>query len=230
MSPSLKGLSTKDSLPDLKQNDEFSCAPVSATNAIIGIEKNCTSNARKLANLLAINFKTDENGTTSQNLCTGLEKYFKEKGQTIKIDYQGYRDVDKKYKTAGLPDMTKIKKAVEEGKAVLLNLGIYKKSDGIYTRQYGHFVNVVGCGSNGIVPDKNYLTITDPYNKISGRHYIKYNEIKEGKFVHNKDDNEVALTDDAKGFNEITQKFNYFNHNESAVINGAVIFSSIPKS
>lgn len=215
------GSISKSVIPDVKQNNEFYCAPAACANAIMYLDNNTNVNLDEIAGYL----KTDKKGTTSNNLCKGINEYFLRQGKNIKIRYSGFRDVDKKYKVSNLPDFEEIKKAVNDNKAVILNLGIYKKSGNIYKRQYGHFVNAVSANSNGLSVDTSYLGITDPYNKISGKHYIKLEKINDGKFIHNIDDNENVLTDNAAGFYEITTKFNYFDKDEVAVLNGAIILS-----
>ena len=56
-----------------KQNDEYSCGVVSAYNLINDKCPDCKNNGiPELSKLL----KIDKNGTTTFNLCNGLEKYF----------------------------------------------------------------------------------------------------------------------------------------------------------
>lgn len=69
-----------------KQNDEYSCGVVSAYNLINDKCPDCKNNEiPELSKLL----KTDENGTTTFNLCNGLEKYFT-KQQMIGADIKYY--------------------------------------------------------------------------------------------------------------------------------------------
>lgn len=223
--------------PDLKQYDVkgkegYYCGPVSAANGIIMLTQNGSPNLYQqgkepeLIEELAGYFKTDEKGTISDNMCKGLEAFVESKGYKSKINYQGFRPVDTKYKIAPLPDFNWIKNEIDQHKAVFLSIGVYKKSiqDGktVYKRQYGHFVTAVGNNSNGLSIQPDYLTIKDPYSKIKGNHYIKINQIQEGKLIHNSDDNEVSLTDNAAGFYEISSKFNYFRPDEVGIINGVV--------
>lgn len=225
------------SAPDLKQYDvkgmeEYYCGPVSVANGVIMLTQNGFPNLYRqgreleLIEELAKYFKTDKNGTISDNMCKGLEAFVNSKGYKANLTYQGFRSVDAKYKTASLPDLNYIKNEIDKNNAVFLNIGVYKKSiqngKPIYTRQYGHFVTAVGQSNNGLGVDPNYLTIHDPYNRVKGDHYIKINQIKEGKLIHNPDDNEVSLTDNAAGFYEISQRFNYFAPDEVGIINGVV--------
>lgn len=230
-------LSAQNAVSDIKQHgqgelSEYLCGPVSAANGIIELSKRGfanlykTNDSKTLINKLMAYFKTDKNGTTTKNMCEGLDEFVRAQGYTPQIKYQGFREINPKYKNGLIPDLKWIKEEIDKQNMVLLNLGVYKKTNSngknIYQRQYGHFVLATGKNSNGITPEANYLTIYDPYDKIQGAHYIKTSKIEQGKLIHNNDDNEISLTDNAKGFLEIPTRFNYFAADEVAVINGAV--------
>ncbi|MDR1168745.1 MAG: hypothetical protein LBK53_07660 [Heliobacteriaceae bacterium] len=203
----------------LKQQTEFDCGPYAGANAVLRLGIN--EDPQKVVFELSEKFKCSKRGVTSANLCGGLDEYLKSKGYHSNVQYCGYRPVCKKYKFAEKPELSWIKKEMENNKQVILNIGVYKKElkngKTIYKRQYGHYVNAAGFGfaTEG-------LTISDPYDKNSDTLNIILNRINEGKFVHNKGDDETALTDDANGFYEISPKFSYFKKNEVAVLNGAV--------
>lgn len=223
--------------PDLKQYSlpgvsEYFCGPVSAANGIISLSENGfpelfkSGNPAVLINELGAYFKTNKQGTTTNNLCTGLESYISSKGYKAKIQYQGFRPTEQKYQKSLIPDLQWIKQELDKQNVVILNLGIYKKQtingQTVYRRQYGHFVNATGKNTNGLQPDANYISIHDPYDRVSGDRYIKTTLITEGKFIHNSDDNETTLSNNAKGFTEIPTRFNYFAADEVAVIDGAI--------
>lgn len=222
--------------PDLKQYNipkvgEYYCGPVSAANSIIDLSQNgfpqlYKSNSDSLIYELARYFKTDEHGTTTNNLCTGIEAYINSKGYQAQIKYQGLRPTEQKYFVGNTPDFNWIKQELGKKNTVILNLGVYRKEvkDGktIYKRHYGHFVNVTGKNINGLNADTNYLSIYDPYDRVKGEHYIKITPIIEGTFINNTDDNEARLTDNAAGFLETPTKFSYFNSNEIAIIDGVI--------
>ncbi|MEI8389379.1 MAG: C39 family peptidase [bacterium] len=219
--------------PNLKQEDEYSCAPVSAANSIIWLSNNgyknlyTSNNPSTLIEELSKHVKLIKEvnkGTTANNMCVGLENFINSRGYKIsKLEYQGIRPVDDKYKTSMCPDIEKIKKEIKKGNVVLLNLGIYNKKNSQYERHYGHWITVTGTGQNDSLSDDKSLAIHDPYSKSNGNFYIKPAKIESGKFFHNYDDNEKTLTDDASGFYEIPEKFNYLENDEIAVIDGAVI-------
>lgn len=223
--------------PDLKQYNipewgEYYCAPVSAANAVAMFSDNGypnlnqSHNSMRLITELAKDFKTTKQGTTTQNLISGLRYFIESKGYKADLKYQGFRNIPSDIKSANIPDLNWIKDEINKNNAVLLNLGVYKKNvqggKTVYTRQYGHFVTAVGAGSDGLSANPNYLTIHDPYNRVKGDHYIKVGQIPEGKLIHNAGDDEIALTDNAAGFLEVAQRFNYFAPDEVAVINGAL--------
>lgn len=229
--------SKKAQYPDLKQYNipewgEYYCAPVSAANAVAMFSDNGypnlnqSHNSMKLINELAQDFKTTKRGTTTENLINGLKEFVESKGYKADIKYQGFRDVSPDVKSANIPDLNWIKDEINAENSVLLNLGVYKKSTQngktVYKRQYGHFVTAVSAGTDGLSNNPNYLTIHDPYDRVKGDHYIKVNQIPEGKLIHNAGDDEIALTDNAAGFLEIAQRFNYFAPDEVAIINGAL--------
>lgn len=232
--------STRAQYPDLKQYNipewgEYYCAPVSAANAVAMFSDNGypnlnqAHNSGKLINDLARNFKTTKRGTTTENLIIGLRDFVESKGYKADIKYQGFRDIDPSVKSANIPDLNWIKEEINKNNAVLLNFGVYKKGmqDGkpVYVRQYGHFVTAVGAGTDGLSANPDYLTIHDPYDRVKGDYYIKIKQISEGKLIHNAGDDEIALTDNAAGFLEVAQRFNYFAPDEIAVINGALSVS-----
>lgn len=229
--------SEKAQYPDLKQYNipewgEYYCAPVSAANVMAMFSDNGypnlnqSHNSMKLINELAQDFKTTKRGTTTENLIKGLNDFVESKDYKAEIKYQGFRDISPQIKSGNIPNLNWIKDEINAGNAVLLNFGVYKKSiqDGkpVYTRQYGHFVTAVGAGTDGLTANPNYLTIHDPYDRVKGDHYIKVKQIPEGKLIHNADDDEISLTDNAAGFLEVAQRFNYFAPDEVAIINGAV--------
>lgn len=207
-----------DIISDIKQKDEYSCAPAAAANSVIHLTHNQT-NQDLLVSRLAYLMKTDTKGTTTNNLCKGLSEYLNANGFNAVIKYSGFRETDDIFKTEELPDIEKIKTSIKNGDAIILNLGIYKKFGDIYLRQYGHFVNAVDFEN-----DVSFL-ITDPYDKNNTQNYIKLSRLNEGKLIHNKDDNEIALTDNAEGFYEILSGINYLKPDEIAIINGAVTIS-----
>lgn len=232
---SFSGIQSIKNYPDLKQPDEYSCGPYAAANAILYLSQsgypnlNRHSNPTSLANEIRTYIDTDmttgsQTGTTSDKFCKGLEHFIKDKGYKCKrIEYQGVRPVDNKYKTSSLPDNDKIQSEISKGNIVLLNLGVYKKDSSTYERQYGHWVTAVGTGTNGYITDPGCVKIHDPYDKVPGANYIKFNKLASGRLIHNADDNEPFPTENANGLYEIPKKFNYFRQRELGILEGYII-------
>lgn len=58
---------------DVKQQNEYNCAPASAANAVMALAYTQNLNTDMLVNKLAQIMHTDKQGTTSDNFCKGLE-------------------------------------------------------------------------------------------------------------------------------------------------------------
>ena len=221
-------------IPDLKQSliprkRNFCCGPVSVANGIImlaqrGFPNLYTGDYIQLIKELARHFKTSKKGTTMNDYCSGLESFVKAKGYESEIHYEGFREVNSKYKRADRPDLEWVKKEIEHGKAVFMNVGSYrplKSRKPVFQRTDGHYVFVVGSNNNGVGFAPNYLTIHDPYVKATGDCFVQTERIKKGKFIHNANDNEGTVTDKAKNFYKIWP-FSYLDKDEIGIVNGIV--------
>lgn len=194
----------------VKQNDEFTCAPVSSYNLVTGICPECRGqNVESFAKLE----KTDLNGTTSYNLCKGLEKYFKSQDLKSDIKYFGIKKVHK-YKSGSYIDFETLKKALEDGYGAIINFGVYSKnSEGFYVRQWGHYVNLLSTG-------KNSLQVFDPYDKENRFSTFVLKKI-DGVNLKNINDNENYQN--LKYVYFVENKINYLQANEFAILNGVFL-------
>ena len=192
-----------------KQPDEFTCAPTSSYNLIKTICPECKTSIQELA----IIQKTDKNGTTTFNLCQGLEKYFKSQNKKVDIEYYGIKKV-RKYKVDSNIDLSLLKKHLENNGQAIINIGIYTKdSDGTFTRKWGHYANVVAVEIDSI-------KALDPYdkeNEISTWLGIRKNK---NIALKNMNDNEKYIKTNEAYF--INSGINYLEPTEFAVINGIV--------
>ena len=192
-----------------KQPDEFTCAPTSSYNLIKTICPECKTSIQELAVIQ----KTDKNGTTTFNLCRGLEKYFKSQNKKVDIEYYGIKKV-RKFKGSSNIDLTPLKKHLENNGQAIINIGIYTKdSDGTFTRKWGHYANVVAV-------EIDSLKVLDPYdkeNKISTWLGIRKNK---NIALKNINDNEKYIKTNEAYF--INAGINYLEPTEFAVINGIV--------
>ena len=195
-----------------KQPDEFTCAPTSSYNLIKTICPECKTSIQELAVIQ----KTDKNGTTTFNLCRGLEKYFKSHNKDFSIKYFGIKKV-RKFKVGSNIDLNFLKKYIENDGYAIINIGIYtQNSDGSFTRQWGHYANVIAVENNSI-------KVLDPYDKENeiSTWWIGGNGIKKSNVIlNNKNDNErYEKTSDAYF---IESGINYLEPTEFAVINGII--------
>ena len=192
-----------------KQPDEFTCAPTSSYNLIKTICPECKTSIQELAVIQ----KTDKNGTTTFNLCRGLEKYFKSQNEKVDIEYYGIKKV-RKYKVDSNIDLSLLKKHLENNGQAIINIGIYTKdSDGTFTRKWGHYANVVAVEIDSI-------KALDPYdkeNEISTWLGIRKNK---NIALKNMNDNEKYIKTNEAYF--INSGINYLEPTEFAVINGIV--------
>lgn len=192
---------------DIKQRDDFTCAPVSAANCVVNYNNFDSNN---LVEYFSKEAKTTTKGTKVNNLCKALDKYFIQHKRQAYIKYYGIRPVDKKFRS---DKVLNIFDEISNGKSVILNIGVYEQQENVLNRKYGHYVNAVDIGENG------KFLITDPYAKAPYFVEIKdYNLNVQIK--HNKDDNEKVLHK-KYDYKEIIN-VPYLEKNEKALLNGVV--------
>lgn len=198
-----------------KQNNEYSCGVVSAYNLINDKCPTCKNNEiQKLSKLL----KTNENGTKTFNLCNGLEKYFAKQKISADIKYYGIKRVHK-FKEKENIDFKTIEHYLDNGYSAILNIGIYKKENNTYIRQYGHYVNLISIKDNG-------LKIFDPYDK---ENEFSYWQIKQGNVnLQNVNDNEKYEKIKTNLY-IVLSPINYCKKDEYAIINGIILVKIISK-
>lgn len=193
-----------------KQNDEISCGTVSAYNLINDICPNCKN--KEILDLSKL-LKTDENGTTTFNLCNGLEKYFAKQKISADIKYYGIKR-GRKFKEKQEIDLKTLEKYLANGYSAILNIGIYKKQNNIYLRQYGHYVNLLSINNDE-------LKIFDPYDK---ENEFSYWQIKqENANLQNINDNEKYDKKLKNDLYVVLTPINYCKKDEYAIINGIIL-------
>ena len=192
---------------DIKQNDEYSCAPVCAANCIINYNNFDNNN---LVEYFSKEAKTSTKGTKANNLCKALDKYFILHKRQAYIKYYGIRPVDKKFRS---DKVLNIFDEITNGKSVILNIGVYEQHGKVLNRKYGHYVNAVNIDENG------KILVTDPYAKEP--YFIEIKDYKlNSKIKHNKDDNERVCRK-KYDYKEITN-VPYLENNEKALLNGII--------
>lgn len=194
---------------DIKQQEEYTCAPVCAANCIIDI-LNQKIEPNSLVQELCKNAKTDNQGTTAQNLITAIEKYLAKKHLQTQIKYYGIRRTAKQYQ-AKKP--LNICEELQNGRFIILNIGFYEHSNGVLKRKDGHYVNACSCKNNRIL-------ITDPYAKDKSPFYIELHK-PSNLNIKNTKDNEKYNNKNYEYY-KIKPDFDYQTANETALLNGII--------
>lgn len=194
---------------DIKQNDEYSCAPVCAANCVINILNQKLSET-ELIKTLAQDAHTDKNGTTANNLILAVEKYLKKRHLDTEIKYYGIRKVARKYESR---KPLNICEELQNGRSVILNAGIYKKYSKILKRTQGHYMNAYACKGDEIL-------IADPYAKNRSTFYIKLQKLDNIQVKNYKDNEKFSRIN--YEYYQIIPNFDYLSNDEVMLLNGVI--------
>ena len=140
------------------------CAPVSIADGLVYlattrgfddlVESTDHDGQIALITELAKDMKTDPtDGTNPDKILTGLLNYAKKHGCTFErlelVTWRGVSSANRKYKIGTKPNLNWMTTAAKDPDVVeVFNFGWYKEdNDGRYTRHDGHWVNVVGVGT-----------------------------------------------------------------------------------
>ena len=85
------------------------------------------------------------------------KSFFSKQKINVDIKYYGIKKV-RKFKEKQNIDFKTIEQYLSNNYAAIINIGIYKKLNNTYIRQYGHYVNFISINDNE-------LKIFDPYDK-----------------------------------------------------------------
>ena len=158
-----------DRYGELPGGGYYHCTPTSVANHLYELAKEfpnlISSKEQSLKDLVEIirilsskDYMNCVDGTYTENMMKGLEKYVKERGYNISIKYAGPRDIegyscDKKVTTEW------IKKELKDGSNLILNADYYKNGENDSSEFIGsHCVTIVGFND-----DKGFkLYIHDP--------------------------------------------------------------------
>ena len=236
-------LSKMDKIKDIPQyntefphDGEFYCGPVAASNVIMNLAEEGYSNITggknqvEVTKELAKFFKTDEHGSTCNNVAQGLYNFILSKGYKIKrLEYQGLREVDR-FKKATKPNIDDLKKSLEKSGIVLLDCGYYKMTlnngKPTYKREYEHWVPLVGHSYDGRKADENSLIIHDSFARCcssKSNRYLKLHEIKNGTLLSGDWEIEKWSPCDANGYFEAENDLGYMHPDLKFILDGAVI-------
>lgn len=220
-------------------NGSTYCAPVSAYNGLkwlasIGeLPPVNDASYEETIKALSIYFKNGSNGTTSKNLCEGLENYFKAKGYSFKeVGYQGYSNVGKYGSKIQVPNLEKLRSLIDQKSIVLLNFGCYEKSKDssnkdYYKREEGHWVTLVGYDND----NPNLFYIKDPYltkEENSKGIPINFAKLEDGILDPLEKNDEDRKKRSASGFNEVIEGgLAYYHHDKYRCILDGFVYLSI---
>ena len=117
---------------------------------------------------LAEDFETDPSigGTNPDKILTGLQSYVERKGYELsRLELKSWRGVsaeNKEFVLGTKPDLAWMRAAARtEATVVLFNFGWYYEEGDSYTRKGGHWVAVVGAGSEAEFEVHNPMLRTD---------------------------------------------------------------------
>jgi hypothetical protein len=221
----------------LPYNGDSYCGPSSVSNAIMYLAANgypaltAGKNQLEVVKELGKFLNTDEDGTTTENMCQGIEKYMTDKGYAPKkLEYQGLRKLSSYHTGVKKPDIDWIKKAIEKEGMVLLNIGWYKPRNNAgkveYIREGGHWVLAAGHSTNGKAAHPDYLIVHDSMSdemKKPSNYYLKLDKLNVGQLIAGSEDNEKGLPADAKGHYTISECMLNYTHDGSIPILDGVI-------
>lgn len=183
-------------IPDYTQNDSAYggipgnyCGPVSVSNTLIYLDNyvygnlvaNTTDRKKDQHDLIILlgseDYFDSSDGSGPNSICRGLKKYIGERNYKYKkLEYQGWRSVNSEFYLSDIPELEWIKSGFNKNKATWLNIGWYSYDSGIYTRQGGHWVTLVGyCLDNA----EKYLIIHDPASRAGDVQHNGYVQIEE---------------------------------------------------
>ena len=199
-------LAKLDSIPDicqvppragmLPENGSQYCAPTSVANVLVWLDNNGFPNMvpdadgwthyNLIAHLGKPSFmRVGEKGTGPLATMTGLEKYCRERGYEVLIEWQGWRNGGK-YAVASNLDPRWLFEGVVGSSNVVLNIGWYRHhpATDTYERIAGHWVTMVGydaaseSGPHIVVHDPSLRTGRDLRND-----YYRLMPIRTGNFA-----------------------------------------------
>jgi hypothetical protein len=218
-----------DEIPDLLQtlnSAQFAgggrqfCAPVAVSNSLVWLEGNTQQQyqidlVHKLASpaYMDTNLKT---GTNPFRVVQGVHKYAIERWGGYKtLEYSGWHNVPKQFRSPlGKPTLEWMTQSLHRRGAVWIQLGWYKREDGYYRRNNGHWVTLVGY-------DNGKLIVHDPAIRSgveSSNQYVSIQLLQGGQLRNAKS------STTAKSHFAIADGLNISSGADVAIIDGAVRF------
>jgi len=197
------------------------CGPVAASNVLYWLsDKKMPQEAmiKKLASQDYMNTSL-KNGTGTSGMLRGIENFSQEwLGGLEHIEYRGWRKHPKRYsKGQQVPSIEWIKSGIDEGSAILLNVGWYKNQGEEYLRIGGHWVTLVGYRSDTLI-------IHDPApraGQLFSNEYVSFSALDSGTLSGTK----KGLPRPAKGYIQLKEGMHIKKGANMAIIDGVIKFS-----
>jgi hypothetical protein len=240
----------------LKEHGEVYCGPTSVANAIIWLAKyhfsmlippsgNLSDHeaALKIIETLGEYMKTNEDGTEIIDTMEGLEKYIRDRGYNVHIEWKGIEDGGD-YDKGKIPYQDWIKKGTIGPSNAILSIGLYNHEKEHYDLVEGHFVTAGGFKhiavplnpQNALLEDNStstdntcippsQLIIHDPYPQSHAPDFCDLLYIPQGKDITC----EENVTQPAHEYNEISGIYICEEDRQaganSTVIDGGFVFT-----
>lgn len=224
----------RDPDADFEDEGRMHCAPTSVSDGLIYLAKaygwknlvpgTGHEDQIKLIQELAEEFGTDPSigGTNPDKILTGLQSYVTSKGYDFsRLELKSWRGVsaaNKEFKIGAKPDMSWMRSAARSKDTVMIfNFGWYRETEDGYERKGGHWVAVVGVGSdNGFIVHNPIL----PSEKQSNQKAVTLTLLDED-FIVAKESGEANM----KGYYEGDGPGLPHGGSVTAILDSVIVFS-----
>ena len=223
-----------NTIPDLLQTDSHAnfgpggkmyCGPVAVSNSLVWLEGVSSLRyqidlAKQLATSQYMNTE-GRDGTPTQNLIAGIDKYVREKwGNYRSLKYQGLWMPSAKYATTQrVPQLDWLKQGISRKGGVWINVGWYRQdpNSNTFHRYGGHWVTLVGYDFIG----RTVLVIHDPAPRSGKKfqnHFVHLEKMNGGTIQVDRRQKPWA----AKGLFIMGEGMQKMRKGDCAILEGAV--------
>ena len=224
----------RDPDADFEDEGRMHCAPTSVSDGLIYLAKaygmkdlvagTGHKEQIKLIQELAEEFGTDPSigGTNPDKILTGLQSYVKSKGyEASRLELRSWRGVsaaNKEFKTGAKPEMSWMRSSARsKDTVVIFNFGWYHKTEDGYERKGGHWVAVVGIGSDSEFIVHNPIL---PSEKQSDKRSVKLT-LLDNDFIVAKESGEANM----KGYYEAEGPGLPHGDSVTAILDSVIVFT-----
>ena len=131
--------------------------------------------------------KTGSDGSTVQGLCDGIKHYLQEHKVDGEVTFEGMFNVSREFKSGSeVPDIEKMELFSTGNRAAWLNIGwcTFDAATNTYHRTGGHWVSLIGYGSNGHKEVPGCLVVNDPDFEDATDVFLTTEEITSGTIMN----------------------------------------------